>query len=292
MEAFISKLSLYDILVMVIPGGILLWCLSKYFPETSVFSLSFIGEYGKSAFVTVFLIAAYVVGIFNHIITHTLWHPFRNNPELLIKSLRDNMSRFEEMPHISSLFNNHIPDVDYTRAFTSKWQFVFITALGIVTIAGFMGMLFHLPLTSCKAITLLPLAFLLFWFLYWLFCKTANLSECENNSDTRQILSAYDKAYYFALKSAYSSDIAVVEGQAAFLQSLLIPLAFTIASPNDNIYFPINGTVKLLLFIIYIGLFPTIFNRMELVHSRVWEDYEFLKYYNRDDSDSQSIESK
>lgn len=292
MEAFISKLSLYDILVMVIPGGILLWCLSEYFPETSDFSLSFIGEYGKSVFVTVFLIAAYVVGIFNHIITHKLWHPFRNSPELLIKSLRDNLNQFEEMPHISSLFNNHIPDVDNTRVFTSEWQFVFITALGIVTIAGFTSMLFSLQLTSNKAITLLPLAFLLFWFLYGFFCKTANLSECENNSHTRQVLSAYDKAYYFALKNAYSSDIPVVEGQAAFLQSLLIPLAFVIASPNDTIYFSINETVKLLLFIIYICLFPTIFNRMELVHSRVWEDYEFLKYYNRDDSDSQSNQSQ
>ncbi len=275
----ISKLSIYDILVMVIPGGILLWCLSEYFPEISDFSSSFIGEYGKEAFIAVFLIAAYVVGIFNHIITHTLWHPFRNNPELLIKSLRDNMCQFEEMPHISSLFNNHIPDVDNTRAFTSVWQFVFITALGIVTIAGFTGVLFSLPLTSCKAITLLPSAFLLFWFLHWLFCKTEKLSECENNYRTRQIRRVYDKAYYLALKDAYSSDIAVVEGQAAFLQSLLIPLAFAIASPNDNIYFSINiGTVKLLLFIIYIGLFPTIFNRMELVHSRVWEDYEFLKH--------------
>lgn len=38
-----------------------------------------------------------------------------------------------------------------------------------------------------------------------------------------------------------------------------------------------NCGIRLLIFMVYIGIFPIVYDRIKKIHIRVWEDYEFLK---------------
>lgn len=85
MDKFFGKLSLYDIIVMVIPGGtILLFFLDYYGVD-----LLSVGSYDISSLV-VFgaVVASYIIGMGNHVIAKKLWGILRNNYWLLSYSLK------------------------------------------------------------------------------------------------------------------------------------------------------------------------------------------------------------
>lgn len=76
MDQFLGKLSLYDIIVMIIPGGaILLFFLDYYGVE-----LVSIGS-NDISLLTVLgaVVASYIIGMGNHVIAKKLWEVFRNN---------------------------------------------------------------------------------------------------------------------------------------------------------------------------------------------------------------------
>lgn len=85
MDKFFGKLSLYDIIVMVIPGGaILLFFLDYYGIDlistdfNNISSLTILGM----------IVASYIIGMGNHVIAKKLWGMLRNNYWLLSYSLK------------------------------------------------------------------------------------------------------------------------------------------------------------------------------------------------------------
>ena len=90
------------------------------------------------------------------------------------------------------------------------------------------------------------------------------------------IKNEYYKAYYYIQQKSKNTDISVIEGQVAFLQSMLLPLALMITLPNTILIPSSYGVIRLVLFIIFLIIFPIIYNRIRKIHSRVWEDYNFL----------------
>ena len=82
---FLSKLSLYDILAMIVPGFIiLLWGLSmcklSWMPNTF--------EVDNSIIWAIWLIAAYLIGIINHVLTSRIWNKTRNSHDFLAETLQ------------------------------------------------------------------------------------------------------------------------------------------------------------------------------------------------------------
>lgn len=87
---FLSKLSLYDILAMIVPGFIiLLWGLSmcklSWMPNTF--------EVDNSIIWAIWLIAAYLIGIINHVLTSRIWNKTRNSYDFLAETLRNTKKR-------------------------------------------------------------------------------------------------------------------------------------------------------------------------------------------------------
>lgn len=80
MNELTSKLSLYDILSMIIPGGTILLFLAL----TVGCELRFDGY--KIAPVisgTIVIVVSYLLGLINHSFTSCLWKPFRNNSKMI-----------------------------------------------------------------------------------------------------------------------------------------------------------------------------------------------------------------
>lgn len=93
------------------------------------------------------------------------------------------------------------------------------------------------------------------------------------------ICDSYYKAYYKVIQHKYNNDIPIMEGQVAFMQSLLLPLVLiTPVVANDSSLqwsCPCIRTLVMSLFIISVIL--TIYARQMKIYNRVWEDDKYLK---------------
>lgn len=80
MNQFLGKLSLYDIIVMIIPGGAILLFFLDYYGV----NLVSIGSNDISPLTVLgAVVASYIIGMGNHVIAKKLWGVFRNNNFLL-----------------------------------------------------------------------------------------------------------------------------------------------------------------------------------------------------------------
>lgn len=85
MDKFLGKLSLYDMIVMVIPGGTnLLFFLDYYGVD-----LLSIGSDISPLVVLGAVVASYIIGMGNHVIAKKLWKTLRNNYWLLSYCLKN-----------------------------------------------------------------------------------------------------------------------------------------------------------------------------------------------------------
>lgn len=83
----------------------------------------------------------------------------------------------------------------------------------------------------------------------------------------------YYEAYSYVLEESCYDGIPIIEGQVAFLQSMVIPglLILMLLSKYDSTLLLLGGILLLLL------LFYLIFDRIILIHKLVWEYYEYTK---------------
>lgn len=101
MNQFLGKLSLYDIIVMVIPGGTILLFFLDYYGVDLLYN----GSYGISSLAVLgMVVASYIIGMGNHVIAKKLWRIFRNNGLLLSYSL--GMVKNEDTKELNNLMKN------------------------------------------------------------------------------------------------------------------------------------------------------------------------------------------
>lgn len=134
--------------------------------------------------------------------------------------------------------------------------------------------------------------------------QRANDYQYETNVDLDKVVSQqclrdkYYQAYYYAKKNAYGNDIAIMESQVAFLQSLFCPviiILFLSIFPCVDLSRPLKLQIGLCdcrcmyIVTIWIGSLITIFltillmiSRQKKIYDRVWEDYHFLKLVNKE----------
>lgn len=203
MDQFLGKLSLYDIIVMIIPGGaILLFFLDYYGVD-----LVSIGSNDISSLIVLgAVVASYIIGMGNHVIAKKLWGVFRNNNFLLSYSLKKTKNVYTI--ELNKLTENLEADSDETKF--------------------------------------------------------------QMNTKLRD---RYYEAYSYVLEESCYDGIPIIEGQVAFLQSMVIPglLILMLLSKYDSIPLLLGGILLFLL------LFYLIFDRIILIHKLVWEYYEYTK---------------
>ena len=207
MNQFLGKLSLYDIIVMVIPGGIILLFFLDYYGVDLLYN----GSYGISS-LAVFgmVVASYIIGMGNHVIAKKLWRIFRNNGLLLSYSLEK--AKNEYTKELNRLVEN------------------------------------------------------------------VNLECCKLDLQSRPSLEdKYYEAYSYVMEKSKYGGISIIEGQVAFLQSMIIPMVLMLFLLSKFNYIPlVLGCVLLILISLYL-----IFDRTLLIHKQVWEYYEYTKRINK-----------
>lgn len=279
MKEIFSKLSLYDMLAMLIPGGTILvfialsWKFELYFDTSKT---------APALAWTVMLTLAYLIGIVNHIATNVLWSWFRNNPYMI--------SRAGVRKGISG-----VGKINYG----CLRCFVLLIALQIIPFIIWFTTSRECVWCFETLVCVLPLIYLVFLILdltlspIKLKCKKSNVKcrilecfkrEClllkVKKKRSEIILEKYYEHYYTALKNRYSDDIPIMEGQVAFMQSMIIPLLLLTLLPKYVLGYYIPGyecCVRWLLISLIVLMILAIILRQWKIYERVWEDAKFLK---------------
>lgn len=269
MKELFAKLTLYDILVMLIPGGAILvfialsWNFELTIDDTKI---------APALAWTIMLTLAYLIGIVNHVATSVLWLPFRNCSYMI------NMARIKIYGEKTD---------DYNISNRGKYAcLVFITVLIIVLIVMWLLCKKHVGFCSCGIVILS---------IFYAVVMSVGLvnsvkdrrakdkmKECGGKGET-ELMEKYYEAYYFLLKSKYLGDISIMEGQVAFMQSMIIPLCLFSFLPCDVLCRYVRGhvcEVRILILSLVVLLVFTICLRQQKIYTRVWEDARYLKNYN------------
>lgn len=135
----------------------------------------------------------------------------------------------------------------------------------VVIISGVLS----LPCLCCAAIVLVFMMSAL-----WLFLTCYCESSCCKKEQC--IKEKYYQAYYCVQQLSKKEDISIMEAQVAFLQAMSLPIAL-VAMVSQLAPDPVNCVVRVFFLILFLGIFPMVYHRVKKIHSRVWEDYEFLR---------------
>lgn len=249
MKDFTSKLSLYDILSMVIPGGTIFLFISL----TLGYKLKVnICEIDTALGCIIALVISYLLGLINHVCTTISWKWFRDN-------------------HMLWWGKNFL--------FCETLCFMDICLLGLITLSMLGCLLSHVKNEQVICL-IISITFLIIFI-----CGIVELKKKQENDTFQHIRKQYYDKYYYVMKNRYNDDIPIMEGQVAFLQNMLYPLAlFLFVSPQILLekltteegccfYKNIWWWFIALLFLLLIG---TIFYRQKKIDERISEDYDFL----------------
>ncbi len=268
MGAFVKRLSLYDLLSMVIPGGILLWVLSIYCPDLYSIAKGIACGHSNLFLFFFFCPLAYIIGICNHVVASKLWHIFRNNPYIIVSCLDDEIWQFKNIPNLKERRGKILIASHRIDAFNDFVQHSFIMATALLAVGMVIDAAFSLCINYCAIITLVVLYIVLY--------GVSTLWWTTSTDEEKKVTELYYEAYYYVQQTSRNSDISVMEGQVALLQSMTIPLSLLIVSHFNICVSSCYLAVRLFLLVVYICIFPIVYNRIKKIHSRVWEDYEFL----------------
>lgn len=289
MDKFFEKLSLYDILSMVIPGGIILlfflgccgfdWRVSDVDVDSKL-----IWGFG--------LVVSYIIGMGNHAFSKKLWKKYRNNPLLLKHSLKGYRTRYTvEVKKLTHKINCDDCEVDAIESFL-RLSVSIIAVLLVLLILGFWIADIAIPQLCTKVVFLLAVASLVIVFVLWLLSHV-----CLSSDNSSEVQDKYNEAYTYVLQRSKNGEIPVIEGQIAFLQSMILPIALMLAllAIKGNTFLSISGCCKCCAagcscpfvfggVLVWLLLFTLIYERIMKVHSMVWDYYEYTKRIENHDT--------
>ena len=252
MSDFWGKLSLYDILAMLVPGG----TLYVFFLLATGFDLV-IYEYEINPALawTIALVVSYILGLINQTFTSILWSESRNNPNMIHNAYKKGKT---------------IPIYHHV--------FIFFIPFSLIALSLLFAQLWPEKCVEMIVNEEFYIIFLILVIILILFIRIYIRNNAENE---KGIIGQYYKMYYYVATHTYRKDIFIIEGQVAFLQSMLIPLSCLLLLPSSSFNL-INGTenvcaIKLLLLFIILFSIPVIFIRQMKIYQCVKEDYEYLK---------------
>lgn len=241
-----------------------------YCSRLSLYNLYTLTGGNSVAFVIfIFFPFAYMIGIANHIFASKLWGAFRNNPSLISLCLLQIVKgNFESTPNLDKLLTK--PKVDIYTVQEHYVQHCYLFGILIIVAASIIAAILSIPSLYCACIVLT--IFFSILYLVHLYIKCSSNNSTERNL----VLEKYYEAYYYVQQNSQNKDIPVMEEQVAFLQSMVVPISL-LATVQGGAASSMDCGIRSLILLVYIGIFPIVYQRIKKIHRRVWEDYEFLK---------------
>ena len=257
-----SKISLYDILAMILPGGLLIWCLAQ-----TGFGGRVIAAYIRSLdtfpckdvwIATSLLMFAYIIGLVNHVFTTFLFDKvfhMRNNSKHILSVVED-LKR-------EGIWNK-------------------LKDLGIDKPKG-KAVDKEKSTIKCSVIQ---------YFVYqWnsiKFVLSKIRTGCKLNQFDYMVVDKYYDAYTYSMKNGLMSAISAIEYQIAMLENFFIPTIWAVLVLRKlnvacicgccSVQILYSGWICLLLEGIIITIFLwIILSRMKKVYRIVFENYEYYK---------------
>lgn len=241
MDSLASKLSLYDILAMIIPGWLLLSffltifviddypifniCLTDH--TCFIYLVYITGDIYLKIFVT--LILSYIIGLIWNMFMNVIFAGFRNDYFSIKRSWISMYIFNNNYYHNKNIINNFI---EAHRVLLLIYNYLFTHKIS-----------YYNPLLRYIIIDL------------------------------------YYSSYYHALKNKFSNDIPILEGQVVFLRNIIIIFILYIIIPFT--FYNINLIkCCMLAFILFILAFLSFFamiSRQNKIYQRVWEDDYYLR---------------
>lgn len=289
MDRFITKISLYDILAMIIPGGTIILFL-QYLLASLPFPINAISTFLQSLWswqnCLVILVLSYMVGLANHLLACQVWKRNRNDPKMIKGKLFEVISNMPLSFYLKYLFHTEGNEITASQsqikkiASTSLWIFftiwfvsqLFVLASEVLFSKDVEFLLCEIDIVLVMVLCLMTLAIPLFY----------------TKTEDKALLDAYYEAYYYVQQNSERSNIPVIESQVAFLQSMLLPLLLMLCLPTYSVekMFSIElGTnanyivfmIKVFWASLCVSIIPIVFYRQNKIYELVWYDYEYLK---------------
>ena len=286
MSDFLKKISLYDILAMLIPGGAIYIFLLLMLGFALKFNEKMIDP---TLGWIVSLAISYLLGLINHTFTSLIWLPFRNNCQMIIcAGIKYGNFKYEDNDKDTKFKNSRIKAI---MSKINKFLLGIKTALRRSFCKLFLGYLIASAIvTLCIFIVFRQEVFSYVGYIFMPFCAFAIISLCQffpfikkegRNIAKKGVVEDYYKRYYYVATHSYRKDMFVIEGQVAFMQSMLIPILCLLLLPDYKYdillnYRACSSAIKVILCFIVVYSIPAIFCRQMKIYQCVFEDYEFL----------------
>lgn len=233
-----SKFSLYDILAMIIPGGIIMAAIALTIDtewlrntiETCCGGKIVIERTPNFLYYVIILSFAYIIGLINNWINDGVFRGFRNNHEAIKNELRK-----------------------------------VLKTNGNINLHNFAG---HKYDSDKTAITCLPcLSIKIFWQII------RNLLPCRTN---RTEPTDYYKAYYSLSTNQQLGSVPLIETQVALLRNIILPLCMlTVFLACKNIMIaPYQSTI---LTIMILCVYIVMIQRQNKVYNIIWESANYYR---------------
>jgi len=289
MDKIIGAFSLYDVLSMVIPGGTILLFLQVLF-AADLYPLRVLINKEQNVDFDILLVigvvVAYIIGICNHLLSTEIWKGFRNNSFIIRRELDKVIAETPNPLYLKVLCcnlgatatNNDMRNTVYAYLRGAFWL-----VWAIFVSCSILQFVLDISVCNFDCIYIIGICFLVFSVV--LILAVPLFEEGQND---RKIIDAYYNAYYYVLQTYKSSDISVLEGQVAFLESMFIPILAFLCIPYNSLisFFMLSNVLnasyviflfKCLIALLWLGLLPAILSRIGKIHELVWYDYEYLK---------------
>lgn len=267
MKDFVAKISLYDILAMLIPGGTIFLFLSLVLGNQLKINESAIDPILGW---TIALVSSYLLGLINHVCTAMIWNPFRNNPIMIQKSYDLVLNRMETTQYLNSFLSKKVDNYTFKEEYMYIWGIVlgYIVVPLVVTICMICSKEY-----GFIVFTIYSIVIIIYGSIHW-FKKNTFKSE--------SFLDVYYSSYYYVSKYGYGNYISIMEGQVAFIQNMFFPLFLIVFFPVGELYWKDLFCCNVCLIKIFISigillLFPVVYQRQNKIYQCVWEDFEYLK---------------
>ena len=274
MKDIVSKFSLYDILAMVIPGGAIIVSITLMIKNLLVINENLIE---KPLFWIIWLVVSYIIGLLNHTLAVFAWKMFRNNDFMIKLSVEKARSHLSENGHFYELTNTiKISNIDKGRI--RNWICLIMSVSLVYIIFASLMLIANCICKKCNSIDISLMLTIPFIAILLISAVELIYALMSSKGSDPIVLQKYYSAYYFVAKNKYNDDIPIMEGQIAFLQSMVLPLILFFFVPINSLFIPgISYCLFHLLLTICILTIPVvILCRQMKIYQRVWEDYEYL----------------
>ena len=272
MKEYVTKLTLYDFISMLMPGSIIVAVLMLLCTDRAI-------TLPNNAFFWVFFfISSYLAGIVNHIVTSSLFKifHFQNCP----KMLADSYQRAKEQGYVSY-------DSAENSSNAKKPSCKIYICCGIALLGVCFGLLCCIC-NICKQKSPLIIVSAFFVFYIAVLLRELFKNRKGGNVNTINLKNKYYECYYYVKKNRYGNDIEVIESQVAFLQSLILPILLMLTSqcsPRKLMtLFGLEDKCEIcpcffvaITLLTLAAIIVAIFLRQQKIYDRVWEDYYYLK---------------